>query len=92
MCTYATMHTELDGSAKTPGGEWRRVDAATVYFDHPVHAVHEHTLNIDITGPGGAAGDRIAFELSAESARRLVAAIQDALAVVPEELREAASA
>jgi hypothetical protein len=56
---------------------------ATVYFDHPVHAQAEHTLNIDLTGAGDAAGNRIAVELTAGSARELVAAIERALGKVP---------
>ena len=51
MCTYATMKTAVDGSAKGPGGCWFHVTDATVYFDHPVHAMAEHTLNIDFAAP-----------------------------------------
>jgi hypothetical protein len=51
-----------------------------------VHAPAEHTLNIDLTGDGGAPGDRIAVELTAASARELVAAIERALSKVPAEL------
>ena len=38
----------VEGSAKGPNGGWFRVTDATVYFDHPVHAMAEHTLNIDL--------------------------------------------
>ncbi|HEV7191802.1 MAG TPA: DUF6295 family protein [Jatrophihabitantaceae bacterium] len=92
MCTYATMHADIDGSAKGPGGTWQHVTDATVYFDHPVHALHEHTLNIDLADPSRGPSNRIALELSATSARQLVAAINDALAAVPTALREDASA
>jgi hypothetical protein len=92
MCTYATTRTDVDGSAKGPGSTWFHVTDATVYFDHPVHAMHEHTLNIDLTDPAKGPSARVALELSAVSARRLVAAIQDALAAVPAELRSEVSA
>ncbi|MFC5906523.1 DUF6295 family protein [Streptacidiphilus monticola] len=87
MCTYTTVRTEVDGSAKGPGGAWFHVSRATVYFDHPVHAMAEHTLNIDFADPDRDPAKRVALELTAESARALVAAIQEALAAVPEELR-----
>ena len=35
MCTYATVKTALEGSAKGPGGSWFHVTDGTVYFDHP---------------------------------------------------------
>ncbi|HEX8093076.1 DUF6295 family protein [Jatrophihabitans sp.] len=86
MCTYNTEHARITGSGKGRTG-WVPLTDATVYFDHPVHAQAEHTLNIDLTGTG-AAGDRIAVELTAESARALVAAIERALGKVPADLLE----
>jgi hypothetical protein len=86
MCTYATMQAQMDGSAKGPGGSWFRVTDATVYFDHPVHAMAEHTLNIDLADPALGPSGRVALELTADSARSLMRAIQDALEAVPAEL------
>jgi hypothetical protein len=86
MCTYETMRVGVTGSGKGPGGQWLRVSDATVYFDHPVHAMAEHTLNIDLADPAKGPGARIALELTAESAHTLVSAIQEALAAVPAEL------
>ncbi|HLH66651.1 MAG TPA: DUF6295 family protein [Solirubrobacteraceae bacterium] len=86
MCTYATIKTEIDGSAKGPEGAWFHVTDATVYFDHPVHAMAEHTLNIDLAAPDRGPAARVAVELTAASARELVAAIQAALASAPAEL------
>jgi Family of unknown function (DUF6295) len=83
MCTYATTRTEIDGSAKGPGSGWFHVTDATVYFDHPVHAMAEHTLNIDLADPAAGPSARVALELTAASARDLMVAIQDALASVP---------
>lgn len=83
MCTYATMQTEVTGSAKGPNGSWFAVRNATVYFDHPVHALAEHTLNIDLADPAKGPAARVALELTAASARELVTAIQDALDSVP---------
>jgi hypothetical protein len=87
MCTYATVHIEVDGSAKGPNGEWLRVTNGTVYFDHPVHAMAGHTLNIDLADPSKGPSARIAMELTAASAQQLVEAIQAALASAPAELK-----
>jgi Family of unknown function (DUF6295) len=86
MCTYATTSTPVTGSAKGPGGRWLSVTDATVYFDHPVHAPADHTLNIDLADPSLGPSARVALELTAASARALVQAIQDALAAAPAEL------
>jgi hypothetical protein len=86
MCTYATMQTAVTGSAKGPNGSWFRVTDATVYFDHPVHAPAEHTLNVDLADPSRGPSARVAVELTASSARELVRAIEAALAAAPAEL------
>jgi hypothetical protein len=86
MCTYNTVRTEMDGSAKGPHGRWFHVTDATVYYDHPVHAMAEHTLNIDLADPSRGPAARVAVELTATSARALAAAIEEALAAVPEDL------
>jgi hypothetical protein len=79
MCTYATLNTDIDGSAKGPESKWFHVSHGTVYFDHPVHAMAEHTLNIDFAAPAKGPAARVAVELTAASARELVAAIEAAL-------------
>jgi hypothetical protein len=84
MCTYATVSEQVDGSAKGPGGRWFPVTDATVYYDHPVHAMAEHTLNIDLADPSRGPGARVAVELTRDSASRLVRAIEDALGSAPE--------
>ena len=86
MCTYLTVKTEIDGSAKGPGGSWFHVTDGVVYFDHPVHAMAEHTLNIDFAAPAGGPSARVAVELTATSARALIAAMQEALDSAPAEL------
>lgn len=80
MCTYVTTDLRLVASGKAPQGSWTQLRAATVYYDHPVHAPAEHTLNIDLTPEGATPSDRFAFELAEDSARALVAAI---IAVLP---------
>jgi hypothetical protein len=83
MCTYTTIAASVSGSAKGPGGQWFHVTDATVYVDHPVHALEEHTLNIDLSDPSRGPGQRVAVELTAASARELLAAIAAALDAAP---------
>jgi hypothetical protein len=79
MCTYITEKTKIVGSAKGPN-EWMRIDTANVYFDHPFHALLDHTLNIDFVSEAEGGTQRVAVELSAESARALIRKIEAALA------------
>ena len=78
MCTYIVEKTAITGSAKGPNG-WMKVDTANVYYDHPYHAPLDHSLNIDFVNAAAGGGERVAVELSAESARALVGKILAAL-------------
>lgn len=86
MCTYATVKTPLQGSAKGPESSWFPLTDGVVYFDHPVHAPAEHTLNIDFANPSQGPSARVAVELTAASARDLMEAIEAALHSAPAEL------
>ena len=90
MCTYLTEKVDVAGSGKGPAG-WFTLSEASVYFDHPVHAPAEHTLNIDFLNPGNGPSARVAVELSAGSARALAEAILATLSSAPSELVESAS-
>jgi hypothetical protein len=70
---------EVQGSGKGPNG-WFTLRQANVSFDHPFHAPLEHALNIDFVNEAEGLGTRVAVELSPESARKLMEAIQAALA------------
>ena len=74
MCTYETQIVPMSGSAKGPAG-WFPLASATVYFDHPVHAPAEHTLNVDFVNADLGPGSRVAVELDPASARKLAEAI-----------------
>jgi Family of unknown function (DUF6295) len=82
MCTYLTEKIEVAGSGKGAGG-WFGLTEASVYFDHPVHAPAEHTLNIDFLAPERGPSARVAVELTVESARALAKAIEATLAAAP---------
>jgi hypothetical protein len=82
MCTYITETLSIEGSGKGANG-WFGVTDASVYFDHPVHAQAGHTLNIDFLRPADGPSARVAVELTKESARALVKAIESILDQVP---------
>src|SRR4051812_48638952 len=80
MCSYIVMRAELkESSGKGPKG-WMRIDTANIYYDHPVHAPLDHALGIDFVNEAEGGRERIAVELSAESARELIKQIEAALA------------
>jgi len=78
MCTGITETATIAGSGKGKDG-WFVLDAANVSYDHPYHAPVEHALNIDFVNAAAGPGARVAVELTADSARRLVDAILVAL-------------
>jgi len=86
MCTYQTTMLPLHGSGKGADG-WFSLTDASVYFDHPVHADADHTLNIDLFNPGRGPRWRVAVELDPTSARALADAILATLDGVPAALR-----
>lgn len=77
MCTRINETTPVAGSAKGASGWWS-IENVNVGYDHPIHAIDEHAVLIDFTSEG----QRLAVELSRESARRfagrLLAAIEQA--------------
>ncbi len=79
MCSYIVEKAKLLGSAKGPNG-WMRIDTANVYYDHPFHAPLDHALGIDFINEAEGGRERVAVELSAQSARELVGKILAALA------------
>jgi hypothetical protein len=85
VCTYQTTRLAVTGSGKGAEG-WFPLSDATVYFDHPVHARAEHTLNIDLINPSRGPSSRVAVELDPASARALAQAILEALSSAPAEL------
>ena len=78
MCSYIVKTAALCGSAKGANG-WMRIDTANIYYDHPFHSPLDHVLGIDFISRADGAGERVAVELSASSARELVRQILAAL-------------
>lgn len=91
MCSYIVEKASIVGSAKGPNG-WMKIDTANVYYDHPYHAQLDHALGIDFVNVKDGARERVAVELSAESARELVKKILAALESGEQEHAAAADA
>lgn len=79
MCTMIVERAGVSGSGKGAQG-WFTLDAVNVSYDHPLHAPLEHAVNLDFVNEAAGPSARVAVELTADSARRLVAAIEAALA------------
>jgi hypothetical protein len=75
MCTMIAQQLAIKGSGKAGTG-WFRVDQASVSYDHPFDMPLEYALNIDFTNQAGGPAARVAVELDAESAKKLVEVIQ----------------
>jgi hypothetical protein len=80
MCTMIAQQVNISGSGKAGTG-WFRVDTASVSYDHPFDMPLEYALNLDFTSQAGGPGARVAVELDAASAHRLVEVIQDVLRI-----------
>lgn len=85
MCTYITEKVKIAGSGKGAAG-WFRLSDASVYYDHPVHAPLDHSLNIDFLQPELGPGARVAVELDPSSALKLAEAILSTLEQVPRDM------
>jgi hypothetical protein len=80
MCSYIVEKAKLTGTAKGPGSEWLRIDTANVYYDHPYEAHLDHALCVDFVCEADGARERVAIEISRESALDLIEKIKAAIA------------
>jgi len=78
MCTWIVQKADVMGSGKGAQG-WFSLNKANVCYDHPVHAPLDHALLIDFVNEAQGPSARVAVELTPESARELMKAIQAAL-------------
>jgi hypothetical protein len=80
MCSYIVEKARLYGTAKGPGSEWMKVDTANDYYDHPYEAQLDHALCVDFVCEAEGGRERVAIEISRESALELIEKIKAALA------------
>ncbi len=84
MCTWIVETTDIAGSGKGAQG-WFSLQEAHVAYDHPFHASLDHAVLIDFVNKDQGASARVAVELTVESARNLVRAIEAALEAAEKE-------
>jgi ribosome recycling factor len=78
MCSNIVETTNILGCGKGKDG-WFTLAQAIVSFDHPMHANAEHAINIDFVNHKLGLDSRVAVELTAESAKNLIKALESAL-------------
>ena len=78
MCTMIVEKAKVAGSARGVNG-WFKLDQVNVSYDHPSNAQFDHAVNLDFVNGGAGLDARVAVELSPDSARRLMRAIEAAL-------------
>ena len=78
MCTGIVETAPVTGSVKGEKG-WFKLGQVTVSYDHPVESSLELAVNLDFVNQEIGPGARVAVELSPESAKALVDAINTAL-------------
>jgi hypothetical protein len=79
MCTWISEQTAIRAHGKGVS-DWIALNRANVYYDHPVSAPLDHALIIDFVDDRAGPGARVSVELSVESARDLLRAVEAALA------------
>ena len=78
MCTWISEKINIAGHGKGVS-DWIPLTRANVYYDHPVSIALDHALIIDFVDEAAGPSARVSVELSAESARELIRAIQATL-------------
>jgi hypothetical protein len=78
MCSWIVEKAEMRGVGKGSDG-WFDLKQANVYFDHPFRAAMDHALIIDFVKDPDRPDGRVAVEIDADSAKRLVESINRAL-------------
>jgi Family of unknown function (DUF6295) len=84
MCTSIVEIVGAEGSGKGNGG-WFRLTNAVVSYDHPHHALLEEAITIDFINASLGPGERVAVELTLQSAKALSGALARAIAAAETE-------
>ncbi len=81
MCTGIVESQKISGTGKGSKG-WFDLESVSVSYDHPFQLQLEHALSIDfVDKSGGISGNRVAVELTPESARKLAKSIIETLSL-----------
>ena len=88
MCTSIVEIVAAEGAGKSFDG-WFPVTRAVVSYDHPNHALLDDAIIVDFVNPDRGPGARAAVELTLESAKALIGALERAVAAAEAEEAEA---
>ena len=84
MCTPIVEIIEAEGAGK--GGEgWFAMSHAVVSYDHPHQALLDEAITIDFVNNDRGPGVRAAVEMTLESAKALVTALEKTIAAAERE-------
>ncbi len=87
MCTPIVEIIEAEGAGK--GGEgWFAMSHAVVSYDHPHQALLDEAITIDFVNNDRGPGVRAAVEMTLESAKALVTALEKTIAAAEREEAE----
>jgi len=87
MCTPIVEIVEAEGAGK--GGEgWFAMSHAVVSYDHPHRALLDEAITIDFVNHDRGPGVRAAVEMTLESAKALVTALEKTIAAAEREEAE----
>ena len=78
MCTMINVCSDITGGGRGAQG-WFPVDLLSVGYDHPTYMNLEHAITLDFMNKQQGPAGRVAIELSPDSARQLIATLQNAL-------------
>jgi hypothetical protein len=78
MCSNVLHRTTIEGSGKGAAG-WFSLAQANITYSCPSHLQLEHAVNVDFVAAEGGIGNRVAIELTIDSARELAHAILEAV-------------
>lgn len=78
MCTSIVEIIPAEGMAKR-GAEWFTLTQAVVAYDHARHAPLADVITLDFINTGLDAGARAGIELTLDSAKELLAALERAI-------------
>lgn len=78
MCTSIVEIIPAEGMAKR-GAEWFTLTQAVVAYDHARHAPLADVITLDFINAGLDAGARAGIELTLDSAKELLAALERAI-------------
>jgi len=83
MCTSIVELVRAEGAGRAEIG-WFPVTGAAVSYDHPHHALLDDAVTIDFVNPALGPRARAAVEISLDTARGLVAALERVIAEADE--------